>query len=119
MRLAAVLALAVVSACGPLVENTDRPTGITLGGGAPIAGDGGVSLVEAAPANGVEVEGISCRNKLWDPAPTNQSAIDTMRREAAAAGYNAVHLVSVGPAGNALLMNCWSAIRATGLAFNQ
>jgi hypothetical protein len=75
--------------------------------------------VDAAPESGVQVEGISCKNKLWDPSPTNESAIAVMRREAAEAGFNSVHLTSVASAENAIIMNCWTAIRATGTAFNR
>lgn len=119
MRFAAIVVLASVAACGPLVDNTDRPSGLYLGGGGPASGDFGVAMVDQAPASGTQVEGISCRNKIWEPAPTNESAIAVMRREAASAGFNSVHLTSVGPASNALMMNCWSAIRATGTAFNR
>lgn len=119
MRYSLVFVLATVTACGPFVSNTDRPSGLYVGGGAPVSGDFGVAMVDQAPEGGVQVEGISCRNKVWDPAPTDDSAIAVLRRETAEAGYNAVHLVSVERVSGAMLMNCWSAIRATGLAFNQ
>jgi len=115
----ALIVLASVAACGPLVENTDKPSGIYLSGAEPVSGSFGVTMAATAPASAVQIEGISCKNKIWEQAPTNDAAIAVLKREAGEAGFNTVHLKSVTPASNALVMNCWSAIRATGLAFNQ
>ncbi|CUH63093.1 hypothetical protein TG4357_00475 [Thalassovita gelatinovora] len=115
----ALIVLSSVAACGSLVENTDKPSGIYVAGAESISGDFGVTLATKAPASGVHVEGVSCKNKIWDSAPTNEAALSVLRRETAKAGYNTVYVTSVEPAEDALLMNCWTAIRATGTAFNR
>lgn len=114
---AAMLGLA---GCGATVSNTDKPSGVYLAGAPSVAGDFNVRLVEAAPVSGGKpVSGVSCKNKIWDPAPSNEVAISVMRREAAKAGFDSVYLQEVAPAADALLMNCWAAIEARGLAFDQ
>lgn len=114
-----ILTLAL-AACGPLVSNTDKPTGPYLAGAAQVTGNFNVSVSENAPRNGgATLTGVSCKNKLWEPAPTNEAAIAVLKREASNAGYDTVFIESVRPDPNALMKNCWSAIIATGQAFNS
>lgn len=118
----AVTAFAFLStvSCGPFVTNTDKPTGVYIAGAKKVSGEFGVQLADAPPGTGGEqVSGVSCKNKIWDPSPSKEAAIAVMRREAAEAGFNRVYVRSVQPAGNAILMNCWSAIEAKGIAFND
>jgi hypothetical protein len=117
--LPAMLFLAL-AACGSTVSNTDKPTGIYIAGATEVSGDFGVSVSEERPKNGgVEVSGVSCKNKLWEPAPTNEIAISVLKREVSNAGYDSVFITSVGPDPDALIKNCWSAIIAVGIAFNS
>lgn len=113
-------ALLGLASCGATVSNTDKPTGAYLSGAPEVAGDFNVQLAEVAPASGGQaVSGVSCKNKIWDPTPSNEAAIAVLRREAAKAGFDTVYVQEVAPASDALLMNCWSAIRASGLAFDR
>jgi len=115
-----VPALALLVACGSTVSNTDKPTGLYIAGATDTVGDFGVEVSKTAPANGgFAVSGISCKNKLWDRAPSNSSAISTLKRETKNAGYNQVYIISVKPDPNALIKNCWKAIIANGIAFND
>lgn len=102
-----------------MAPNTDKPQGIYLGGATEISGDYGVKISENAPKQGAQLTGISCKNKLWEPAPTNDAAIGVLKKQAAAAGFNTLYVSSIAPDPNALSKNCWSAIIATGLAFNS
>jgi hypothetical protein len=80
-----------------------------------------VEIVQSSPENtGQAVEGVSCKNKIWDPAPTREAAIEVVKREAARAGYSKLRITSVveGGYGADLRRNCWSVIVATGIAFN-
>ena len=55
----------------------------------------------------------------WDPIPTNDAAIAKLLEKAQARGFNTVHSVKVGADVRSLAMNCWAAISATGVAFND
>lgn len=115
-----VFALFGLMACGSTVSNTDKPTGVYIAGATEVTGDFGVSTSERRPqTGGVAVAGVSCKNKLWEPAPSSEVAIAVLRREARNAGYNTVYISSVEPDPNALAKNCWSAIIANGVAFNS
>ncbi|MBR9837013.1 MAG: hypothetical protein GYB50_03860 [Rhodobacteraceae bacterium] len=84
-----------------------------------MTGSSGVAIATSAPAAGGQaVSGVSCKNKIWEPEPTREVAISVLQREAAKAGYDSVYVTEVGPAANALGMNCWAAIEAKGIAFD-
>lgn len=108
-----------LSGCGAMAPNTDKPQGIYLGGATEISGDYGVKISDNIPEQGAQLTGISCKNKLWESAPTNEAAIGVLKKQAAAAGFNSLYVSSVEPDPKALSKNCWSAIIATGLAFNS
>ena len=108
-----------LSGCGAMAPNTDKPQGIYLGGANEISGDYGVTISDNMPTQGAQLTGISCKNKLWESAPTNEAAIGVLKKQAAAAGFNTLYVSSVEPDPKALSKNCWSAIIATGLASNS
>ena len=87
-----------------------------------IADASGVVVTEAGPAPTKEdqrVEGTSCKNKAWDPAPSEANAVNLMKQQAAARGYNAVHSVKVANDPAAITKNCWSALVASGVAYQS
>ena len=109
-----------LSACGSTVANTDKPSGIYIAGATSVSGDFGVKEATRRPTTGgAIVSGVSCKNKIWDPAPSKEAAISVLKREAKDAGYNTIYIESVTSDPNALLKNCWSAIIAKGIAFNS
>ena len=114
-----VIACGILAACGSTAPNTDKPMGAYLGGAEKISGDFGVETVDTRPSSGANLTGISCKNKLWEPAPTEAVAISVLKKQASAAGFNAVYINSVEQDPNAISKNCWSAIIATGVAFNK
>lgn len=110
----------IVSACGSTAPNTDKPSGLYLGGATDVTGDFNILVLDTPPASeGVTIEGISCKNKLWESAPSYDKAVAVLKREAKNAGYNSIYIVSVENDANALMKNCWSAIKATGIAANS
>ena len=114
------ISLSTFASCGPLVSNTDKPTGIYLATPNNVAGDFGVKISDSKPSNGgVEITGVSCKNKLWEPAPDNETAVAVLKREVNKDGFNTVFITSIVSDPNALAKNCWSAIVATGIAFNS
>ena len=114
------MALGALTACGSLAPNTDKPSGVYIGGATQITGDFGVATLDDRPqSGGFEVSGVSCKNKIWEAPPTRDRAISVLKREVRNAGYNSVQFRSVEPDPNALVKNCWSAIIAYGEAFNQ
>jgi len=122
MKWAMIAPLLALAACGTTPGvNSDVPNVGYVGVERPtIADDTAVQIVDAGPAmNDVNqrVGGTSCKNKMWDPAPSEENAINLMKRQAAERGYNAIHSMKVGPDGAALMKNCWSAIHASGIAF--
>jgi uncharacterized protein YbjQ (UPF0145 family) len=66
-----------------------------------------------------EIQGFSCKNKIWDSAPSNQAALAQLRESAAKSGADGIINVSYLSGGFDLAMNCWSSITATGTAIRQ
>lgn len=113
-----LLTLSILTGCGSLADNTDAPRGINIAGATDVVGEMAI-LVDSVP-NGVtqtRITGISCKNKLWDSAPSDEAAIAVLRQQAAQAGYQSVSLVSTTPLDDPISINCWSAIEAVGIAF--
>jgi len=64
-----------------------------------------------------EIDATSCKNKLWDPDPSQSNAIDQMKVKAAALGANGIAAITFNDAGTSFMSNCWSSITAQGTAF--
>ena len=107
----------IISGCvGSFAENSDRPA---LSGLAPreaVNITEGVSVHPTGP-NGISVTGTSCKNLLWDPSPSQESALRLVKQQAKEKGYNAIHSVKVKSGGSSLIINCWSHITITAIAF--
>ncbi|WP_018688716.1 hypothetical protein [Ahrensia kielensis] len=114
--------LLVVSGCGTTAQNADVNQGLALKANA-VAEVSNVQVFETGPAGTSwrnEVKGVSCKNKLYDPAPSEANALNLMKKQAAERGFNAVHSVTVNNLGAAAVaINCWSALEAKGVAFNS
>ena len=112
---------ALLSGCGTVSENSD--VGIVhLAGRQTVQDDTGVSITDTGPRLSDEkqrVIGSSCRNKMWDPPPSRENAINLMKRQAVSRGYNAVHSVTVVNDPAAIAKNCWSALIASGIAYRK
>jgi hypothetical protein len=119
-RTLALAAALLLTACGtPPGINADVPTGVYAGVSRPVpAAVATVQEVATGPADAIEVVGISCKNKIWDPAPSAENARNLMLNKAASQGLNAVHSVTVKPISVSVIINCWQAIEARGLAFS-
>lgn len=120
---AVVTACVALSGClGTTAKNADVPRGIYTGLEAKpdVAPVSGVRIVDgSAPAGGqtLSVSGLSCKNKIWQPEPSEANAVALMKRQAQAAGYIAVGSVKIDKGGTSLVTNCWSTVTATGTAF--
>lgn len=67
-----------------------------------------------------QINATDCKRVIEGSAPTASLALDRLKSTAAQNGFNAIHSVKVDSAGaGALLANCWSQIRATGIAYNR
>ena len=122
VRILACSACLALSACGTIAYNSDTPSGISLGGREIVPDDATVAIVPSGPdlnRGGVKVIGNSCKNKIWDPAPSRENAVALLKRDAAAKGMNAVHALVVTDQPAAILANCWAMISAEGIAFKQ
>jgi hypothetical protein len=120
MRYTFLTTLVFLAACGAGVSNTDKPTGIYIAGAPPVE-DVQVQVVQSSPPNtGQIVEGVACKNKIWEGTPTREAAIAVLKREAAKNGYSKVRVLSVEESGFAAdpARNCWSTVVASGIAFN-
>jgi hypothetical protein len=62
------------------------------------------------------VEAASCKNKIWDPDPSEADALAQLQVKAAALGAKAIVGVSYSPDGTSLWTNCWSIIVAKAVA---
>jgi len=54
-----------------------------------------------------EVEGYSCKNKLWDPAATPEAATHQVKLGAAQRGGTAITALICTEGGFSLTTNCW------------
>ena len=60
---------------------------------------------------------ISCKNKLWDPAPTQEDATDQLRAKAARLGGNGLlHVGCEAPSLTYVIKNCWTWLTCHGTA---
>jgi hypothetical protein len=60
---------------------------------------------------------ISCQNKFWDPAPTQEEATDQLRAKAARLGGNGLVHVGCEPSGLGMTYmskNCWAWVTCHG-----
>ncbi len=63
------------------------------------------------------VEGISCKNKMWDPAATKTDAINQAKYWAKEQGADAImNLQCDAPRGTTTTYNCWESITCTAQA---
>lgn len=108
--LLAASGVAMLAGCGSFVEVVD------------------VSAARAGPAASVQVltreqlqgrktemvqtiSATSCKNKIWDPEPTQENAVEQLRVKAARIGANTVTNLFCRPEPNVNLgTNCWSAV---------
>ena len=119
-KLLVPITLTAMASCGPFAENTDKPSGVYVGPPTVVSGGEEVRVATSPPSSGgKEISGLSCQNKIWNPAPDEQTAIAVLKRETAQAGFNSVYVTSVTTDSGALLKNCWAAIVAKGIAFNS
>lgn len=118
--LVAALALA---GCGTTAQNSDVSlTRTWVEPKKDVRDTAAVAIVDTGPplsAATARVSGHSCKNKLWDPDPSQENATALMKQDAAAKGFDAVHSVQVVPDPAAIAKNCWSAVIATGIAFKR
>lgn len=65
-----------------------------------------------------QVTGYSCRQKMWEPSATPEAALRALRIRAADLGGDGVIRVTYAThkSGLNFRTNCWSAVRAEGMA---
>lgn len=118
-RLAMLLLCSPLMACGSIAPNSDAP--LMGGGHVQVVDNAPITVTETGPAvgaGGQRVFGTSCKNVVWDPAPSAEAAIALMKGAAFTKGFNAVHSIKTEKMGGAFFMNCWSAISASGIAYH-
>ncbi len=114
-----VTCVAALSACGAMV---------------PVVRIDDMSLEQRRAVNAVEilshsqlanrqysivniVEGISCKNKVWDHAATKSDAIFQVKHWAREAGADAISNVQCdSPRGTTVTYNCWESVTCTAEA---
>jgi len=112
-----VLASIHCAACG-----ANSLTGAASSADPISASSASVEILAAAPASGSrlgEVIGISCRNKAWDPEPTQENALAILKSRAATLGGNALVDVRYEKGIFNPLENCWHSIKAYGTAYKR
>lgn len=105
-----------LSACGSYAPNSNASSPINVVGSSA-TDTTGVAVANSAPATAIELSGIDCRNKLWNPTPTSERAIDVLKGQVKKAGLTKVKVTSVDAIKSPLGLNCWSAMEARGLAY--
>ena len=68
----------------------------------------------------MELSATDCKRVIEDDSPAASLALDKLKAKAAQNGFNAIHSITVESKGAAaLLSNCWSQIKASGIAYNK
>ena len=68
----------------------------------------------------MELSATDCKRVIEDDSPAASLALDKLKAKTAQNGFNAIHSITVGSKGAAaLLSNCWSQIKASGIAYNK
>lgn len=119
MRIFLVLSAAMLSGCGALVPVVDIDK---IPPSKRQAVDS-VQIYNQAQLSGLSfrvlnvVEGISCKNKIWDAAATKANAVAQARYWALELGANGVtNLQCDHPRGTTTTYNCWESITCTAEA---
>lgn len=118
-RVAFLLQAFLLSGCvGSFAYNTDTRSGPHFDATPrkAVAAQSGITITPSGPP-GLEVSGTSCKNLLWDPAPNRDNAINLMKSDARAKGFNAVHSVREVKRGTSLQTNCWASITYAGVGY--
>ena len=79
-----------------------------------------VQVSDAPPAGATvlgAIEGTSCKNKAWDPLPTEAKALEQLQIKAAAMGATGVSAVTYTKGEFSMVTNCWASITASGMAY--
>lgn len=117
IAIASVLAL---SGCGSAAQNSDVGHFHVGLGVDPVKEVTSVETTTDAvdgATSSAEVTGYSCKNKIWDPSPSRENAINLMKAQAESMGYSKIHSVKVFDDPFSPINNCWSGIKATGVAY--
>lgn len=112
---------AALSGCGTIAENSDVGV-VHVAGRQTVATQSNVEITATGPAatsSQQNVVGTSCMNKLWDPPPSQDNAINLMKKQAAERGFNAIHSLKIAKDSTAVFKNCWSIIEARGVAYKK
>jgi hypothetical protein len=94
----------------------------SMGGVAEAARQSAVKIYEPSELSSLKyttlqgLEGRSCKKMLWDPDPTESSALAAMRMKASAIGANGFKDVDCSKQGLSLITNCWSSMVCAGTA---
>lgn len=117
--LLAVIAIATLSGCGAMVPVKDiyklPPEERRVVMAVPIYNESQVKDRKYSVLN--VVEGISCKNKMWDPAATKTDAINQAKYWAKEQGADAImNLQCDAPRGTTTTYNCWESITCTAQA---
>lgn len=106
----------LVSGCvGPLVDTVDVSPQVeqNLSTRVPVFMIG----QDPPPASLIgPVEATSCKNKVWDPAASQDNALAQLRLKASQLGGTAVANVACGGDGTNLATNCWQSVNCRGTA---
>ena len=119
LLVAALIAAPIAGCVGP---NPDLGADVSGLPPAPGASAGAVVITQdVTPPKGSRlvgpVRGTSCKNKMWDPDPTNEDALEKLKVVAASQGANRISNVTYTAGGTSVMTNCWAPISASGTAY--
>lgn len=110
-----IIALPALSGCGANSLAGATSTALPLAN-VPIRD--AATMPAGAKALG-QVTATSCKNKAWDPDPSEANALNLLKLEAAKLSADGVAEVTYQRGIVNPLLNCWSSITATGTAFSR
>ena len=77
----------------------------------------GSELSSAEIERVAKIEAVSCKNKIWDAAPSREDGIEQLKFKAAREGATAIGNITCSPDSSSFGKNCWSAIVCSAIAY--
>ena len=121
MKTIAAMTLSVIMLAGCIGPNSNLGIADVGSMPAPIVRQAwAVQVTETSPKGATmlgPIDGTSCKNKAWDPLPTEAKALEQLQIKAVALGASGVSGVQYANGEFSMATNCWASITASAMAY--
>lgn len=117
----AAMALSAIVLAGCIGPNSNLGIADVGSMPAPIVRQAWAVQVTETPPKGATmlgpIDGTSCKNKAWDPLPTEAKALEQLQIKAVALGATGLSGVQYAKGEFSMATNCWASITASAMAY--